>query len=158
MSVPRVLPSLIPIIVKMFPAVRELPIIRGLAIPLMDVEPTSDLLLERALQHRIRIKRNPKKTKDTSMVITVESACDCVERVLSSGKFQKLGVLEAARILQGGKATGENPIAEAMAECFRENVLFQKNPRARQHAYTYEKRPCRGHGFGNIENLRHGNT
>jgi hypothetical protein len=150
---------ILPLIIRLLPGVRELPIPRGVAIPLMDVEPTSDELLERALKQNIRVRRKRRPTKDESLVITVDKAIACVEKVFSSGKFQKLGLLASMSILQGAKKTGHNDLAEACAECFRDHTLTQKNPR-RSFKTDEElwKRPCRGHGHGNIGNLRRGNT
>lgn len=150
----RVLPA----ILRLFPVMREIPIIRGFAFPLNDMQSMSDPELERALQQNLRPPRRQQVGEDSSYVIKVDVAIECAREVLSNGKFTKLGVLEAANILTGATRRGTSPILDAIAKKIRDRALGQRSPRGERQVGSYWKRPCHGHGYGNPGNLRRGNV
>lgn len=149
MAVPNIFPAivrLIPAIIRFFPATRTLPIPRGIAIPLMNVEPLGDELLDRALAERpqLKVKKRP-EYRDESHVLKVSDAIKVVEEMLKDKKLAKLGPLRAAKLLQfnitneGGIDFSSNPMLDALAEKFRDRSLKQTAPRSRI-TYRYSKR------------------
>jgi hypothetical protein len=151
--------TLLPFIIRLFPVLGRMPIPLGRVIPLFEQTPSSDEALARALAVRVRVRRPRRKTKATNEVLTLDDAISSVEKVLSDGKIQKLGVLAAAAKLQNITGTGQNDVAQAIADELAEHTLSQKGARRNVKIdETIQKRPCRGHGHGNVANLRRGNT
>jgi hypothetical protein len=132
--------ELLPYIVRLFPAVRTLPIVKGLAIPINDVHGITDPELARNLARKTSIKKN-KTFNDETAVIKVSEAIKCVEEKFNDTTLVKEFVLVAVQQLVGDtEKTAAQDLADRMAECFRENSLRQNTPRVRR-TKRYSARP-----------------
>lgn len=136
-----------------------MPIPLGRVIPIFGTNPAGDPELERALKMNIRVRRQKKNnTKPSSQVLTLESAFQAVEKVLSDGKIQKLGLFAAAKALQKIGVEGQNDVAQAICDELEKRTLSHLGQRSSfKTDEKLWKRPCRGHGYGRPENLRKGN-
>lgn len=114
---------LLPILVRLFPELVSSPVVRGLVIPLINVDPTAEEELARKLQRKVKF---PRVTGDSSRVVKIADAIACVEKVIGDGKLQSLGMIGLARQLLN-QATGDSPIGTAIVDCIRSKALQQKN-------------------------------
>jgi hypothetical protein len=137
---PQSMLQLLPYVVRLFPTIQTLPIIKGLAIPINDVHGITDPELARNLARKTSIKKKP-TFNDNSSVIKVSEAIKCVEDQFNNTTLLKEFVLVAVKQVIGDtEKTAAQDLADRMADCFRENSLRQNTPRVRV-TKRYAKRP-----------------
>jgi hypothetical protein len=136
------LPEILPYIVRLFPGLRTLPIVKGLAIPINDVQGITDPELARALDRKTEIKKQ-QGFNDETAVIKVSEAIKCIQDKFNDTTLLKELVLIAAQQLIGdAKVTAAQGMADRMADCIRENALRQDTPRVLR-TKRYQARPSR---------------
>jgi hypothetical protein len=141
-EVARILPT----IIRAFPElVRGSPTV-GRILPLMNVEPTSDELLDRSLDRKFK-RKTKKGFNDEIYVIKLDDAISCVEKVFSAPDLKRKGLLALAREAIN-QTTGESPLGTKIVDCLREHVLSQKSIRSKNRHGTSWGRPAVGHGKG----------
>jgi len=134
--------ELLPYVVRLFPTISKLPIVKGLAIPINDVKGITDPELARNLARKTQVK--PRKGfNDATSVIRVSDAIKCAEEKFNDTTLLKEFVLVAVQqILGDTQKTAAQDLADRIAECFRENSLRQNTPRVRV-TKRYNARPSR---------------
>lgn len=130
---------LLPILIKLFPELlKDTPKLQlGKVIPILEQDPSSDELLERAYERQPRFKRKTRKIKDTKFVVSLDAAIKCVEDAINDKTLSRLGVLKLAAQLVS--TSGGSPIGDKIIECLRSKVLPQTAKRKRT-TYRYAKR------------------
>jgi hypothetical protein len=136
---------LLPIILRLFPALVRAPIV-GRIIPLFNVKQSTDEDLARALARKYK-RPERKGFNDDVHVIKVSDAIDCVENVIGDGKVQAAGILVLAKMLFN-QSTGGSPIGDKIIECLRDNCLSQESDRTTAKPKQRYHRPSLGHGEG----------
>jgi len=140
---------ILPAILKLFPQLAKIPLIRGRLIPLNNIAPETDLDAARKLNRRF--KRKPKEgPADSSMVIIVDEAIKCVEDAGNNNGGVIWEVIKKGAqqlILGGGEENVTEQLLNPIVECIRENALRQDTPRI-GHKVVNQPRPAKGHGHG----------
>jgi hypothetical protein len=132
--------EILPYIVRLFPALKTLPIVRGLAIPINDVQGITDPELARNLARKTTIKKE-RSFNDETAVIKVSEAIKCIEEKFNDTTLLKEFILVAAQqIIGDAETTAAQAIADRMGTCIRENSLRQDTPRVRR-TKRYSARP-----------------
>lgn len=133
----RVLPS----ILRLFPQFKAPPIVRGKVIPLQTINEATNAELERALNHKIRLKKK-EDFNDNSRVVKVEDVRKIYEEIgTKKGVVVKVALDLAASLITEG-APGKNYLEEFgndFMDKVREKVLKQTAARKRL-TYRYSKR------------------
>jgi len=78
--------ELLPYIVRLFPAVRTLPIVKGLAIPINDVHGITDPELARNLARKTSIKKN----KTFTLILTLPAIIAAVSSLLNGREARRV--------------------------------------------------------------------
>jgi len=132
--------EILPYIVRLFPALKTLPIVRGLAIPINDVQGITDPELARNLARKTTIKKE-RSFNDETAVIKVSEAIKCIEEKFNDTTLLREFILVAAKqIIGDAETTAAQAIADRMGTCIRENSLRQDTPRVRR-TKRYSARP-----------------
>jgi len=144
---PSVLPDILPAIIRLFPAMRSLPIIRGVAIPINDVKSMTDEELARALNPKTKI--DPKKDfNDATHLVKCSDVKSCVEDRFNDTTLLKEFLLAACQRLIGTGGSAGQGIAQRIMDCVREHALSQASPRTKTKPKQKYHRPSLGHGTG----------
>lgn len=144
---PNLLPEILPAILRLFPLMRELPIIRGVAIPINDVVPMSDEEVARALNPKTKIK-DDKHFNDATHLVKCSDVMRCIENKFNDTTLLKEFLVIAAGRLVGNTGTAAQNLADKMATCVREHALRQDTPRTTSPPRQKYHRPSKGHGTG----------
>ncbi len=145
---PAIVRILIPIIIRLWPAVPEIPVIARLLV-IFQLHPSTDAELERALAYNY--KRKPKQhgpDKDTG-VVKLDDAIKCVEQKIGDGNISRKGIIALAKLLFN-PVEKTSPIGDSIIECLRESALRQDTPRVYSRSVRGFRRPAKGHGHGRI--------
>jgi hypothetical protein len=130
---------LLPIIIRLFPWFRQSKLVRGLIIPINNVQESTDTELARALNLKTKIVPR-KKFRDESHVIPLDRVKTCIEEQFNNTSLLKEFVLKAAKNLVGeATETAAQDLADRMMECVRDKCLKQTSARKRL-TYRYSKR------------------
>lgn len=138
---------LLPFIIRLFPELVTGPLIRGRLIPLSQIKPASDEDLARELNRKVDLSPRRDGTQDSSQVIQLSEAINCVSSSFNNTTLIKEFLLVAVRSLIEGttsRAAGQR-MFNAMVECLRENALRQDTPRTLHETKTKFHRPAVGH-------------
>lgn len=118
------------------------------AFPGGKITPQTEEELQKEFSKDVRAKLK-NGFNDATHVIKVSEAIKCVEKTLSDQTLMARVAAAMVKDLIAGKlvVSPSEDIANACAECFRENCLRSDTPRVKQ-TVTYYGRPAKGHGSG----------
>lgn len=118
------------------------------AFPGGKITPQTEEELQQEFSKEVKAKLHP-GFNDGTHVIKVSEAIKCVEKTLSSQTLMARVTAAVLRDLIAGKlvVSPSEDLANAAADCFRENCLRSDTPRVKQ-SVTYYGRPAKGHGEG----------
>jgi len=135
----RVAPALVPIIIRLFPALREVKLVRGLIIPLQTIDPASETELARNLARKLQLQER-EKFRDTAHVVRVSDVKSCYEETMKDGGLLLQFLKSLAATLTDAKAkNAAEAIGDKLMVCVRDKALTQ-TARRKRITYRYSKR------------------
>jgi hypothetical protein len=140
--------KLLGILLRLFPELLQIET-RGKLVPLNNVKVSSEEELARELNPKYKIKPRERGGKDSSEVIKLSDAVECVVDSLNQKGIVWELVKAAARDLVAGKSEflPGDKLKDTLIDCLRENVMRQDTVR-NSDRHTHTGRPARGHGYG----------
>jgi hypothetical protein len=139
MAVERALPALVPIIIRLFPALTNIKLVRGVLIPLKSVSEASETDLARQLARKLKLDQQ-EKFRDTAHVVKVSDVKECYENTMKDGALLLQFLKALCSSLTDPKAkNAAEAIGEKLMTCVREKALTQTSKRKRL-TYRYAKR------------------
>jgi hypothetical protein len=132
---------LLPALLRLFPTVRSVPLVRGLVIPVDNIIADSDLQLARKLNRKLDLKKK-KQFTDSAHVVKVSDVKAVLEKELD-GTLLKDIALALGRTLSSAVGGEEDSAGAIMGnrimDKIREKILVQTAFRKRV-TYRYSKR------------------
>jgi|Kansoi200Nextera_1026148.scaffolds.fasta_scaffold00003_5 hypothetical protein len=139
MAVERALPALVPIIIRLFPSLVNIRLVRGLLIPLKSVSEASETDLARQLARKLKLDERT-KFRDTAHVVKVSDVKACYENTMKDGALLLQFLKALCQSLTDPKAkNAAEAIGDKLMTCVRDKALTQKAARKRI-TYRYSKR------------------
>jgi hypothetical protein len=128
------IPAIVRTVVDLAPALKEVPILRGLIVPLMKVPGNDTQELENYLSavDKRKKQRQKTRTKNARYVIKISDAMQCVEDTVMSGQIAiQFGKALVTNIT--GKTSGVSAgdgLYDQILQCMLKKRLQQKNKRS----------------------------
>lgn len=139
MAVERALPALVPIIIRLFPGLTNIRLVRGLLIPLKSVDPSSETELARNLARKLKLDER-EKFRDTAHVVRVSDVKECYEETMKDGGLMLTFLKSLCQTLVDAKAkNAAEAVGNKLMTCVRDKALTQTAKRKRT-TYRYSKR------------------
>jgi len=132
----EIIPEVVEITTTMIPALRAVPLVRGLVVALQSDAPMNELKASEAYEaegKKRQEQRNKLKKKFNKHVIKISDALQCVENNVFNGKIAIAFAKALLSTITKGPAAQTTPDAmfDLIAKCMVEKRLQQKNKRSK---------------------------